>query len=65
VRNEKLGREEVLQALKRLDAQARKLERVATGPSLVDFIARERERSASLDGRSVYGWEKDLRDKTG
>jgi hypothetical protein len=49
-----------LQALKRLDNQARALERTATGPSLNAFIAGERNRSASLDGRSVFGWEKDL-----
>jgi hypothetical protein len=63
----KLGRDEELQALRRLDAQARQLERTATGPSLDTFIAGERGRSAALDGRSVFGWEKGLArlDKTG
>jgi hypothetical protein len=56
----KLGREEELGALKRLDDQARKLERVATGPSLDAFIATERAASPDLDGRSVFGWERDL-----
>ena len=67
LRNAKLGRDEELQALKRLDAQARQLERTATGPSLDAFIAGERSRSAELDGRSVFGWERDLAaaDKTG
>ena len=60
VQNARLGREEELQALRRLDAQARQLERTPTGPSLETFIARERQVSPSLDGRSVFGWEKDL-----
>jgi uncharacterized protein len=63
----RLGRDEELQALKRLDDQARQLERAATGPSFDVFIAGERARSPSLDGRSVFGWEADLvkPDKTG
>jgi hypothetical protein len=60
VTSAKLGREEELGALKRLDDQARKLERVATGPSLDAFIATERAASPDLDGRSVFGWERDL-----
>jgi hypothetical protein len=60
VQNAKLGREEELQTLKRLDAQARSLERTATGPSLETFISRERTASPDYDGRSVFGWEKDL-----
>ena len=60
VQKAKLGREEEMQALKRLDDQARQLERIASGPSLEAFIATERSRSASLDGRSVFGWEKDV-----
>jgi uncharacterized protein len=60
VQKAKLGTTEELQALKRLDNQARTLERRATGPSLNAFMAAERNRSASLDGRSVFGWEKGL-----
>jgi hypothetical protein len=60
VSSAKLGREEELGALKRLDDQARKLERIATGPSLDAFIATERAASPDLDGRSVFGWERDL-----
>jgi hypothetical protein len=56
----KLGRDEEMQALKRLDTQARRLERVASGPSFENFVAVEREKSPSLDGRSVFGWEADL-----
>jgi hypothetical protein len=60
VENAKLGRDEQFETLKRLDAQARKLERIAGGPSLDAFIAGERQRSPDLDGRSVFGWEKDI-----
>jgi hypothetical protein len=55
-----LGREEELAALKRLDAQARELERNAGGPSIEAFIASERARSPELDGRSVFGWEREV-----
>jgi hypothetical protein len=60
VQNAKLGREEQLGALKRLDDQARLLERTAKGPSLEHHIAQERLASPSLGGRSVFGWEKDV-----
>ena len=53
----KLAREEELGALKRLDEQARTLEWFATGPSVPDLIAQERERSHLYGGRSVFGWE--------
>jgi len=57
VRKAKLGREEELGALKRLDDQARALERHARGPSVEKIIAQERERSPTYGGRSVFGWE--------
>jgi uncharacterized protein len=60
VQKAKLGRDEELQALRRLDDQARQLERTATGPSLEAFIAAERDSSPSLGGRSVFGWEEEL-----
>ncbi|WP_316201960.1 MULTISPECIES: DUF763 domain-containing protein [unclassified Bradyrhizobium] len=65
VGNAKLGRDEALSALKRLDDQARRLERSATGPSLDAYIATERAASPELDGRSVFGWERDLIQRTG
>jgi hypothetical protein len=58
--NSKLGREEGLQGLKRLDDQAGRLERVARGPPLESFIASELAASPELDGRSIFGWEKDF-----
>ena len=60
VRNAKLARDEEMQALKRLDDQARRLERIAQGPSLEFYVATERTASPLLDGRSVFGWEQDL-----
>ena len=61
VRTAKLGREEELAALKRLDDQARRLEHHAAGPSLDAVIDAERQRSPALGGRSVFGWERDVR----
>ncbi len=59
----KLGRDEEMQALKRLDGQARRLEGHVKGPSLETFVAVEHAASPSLAGRSVFGWEKDLQHK--
>ncbi|OZI20329.1 hypothetical protein CAL26_22630 [Bordetella genomosp. 9] len=52
-----LGNEEKLDALKRLDRQARQLERTARGPALPDFIEQERADSPDYGGRSVFGLE--------
>jgi uncharacterized protein len=60
VRNAKLARDEEMQALKRLDDQARRLERTAEVPSFESLVATERAASPLLDGRSVFGWEKDM-----
>ena len=57
VHNARLGREEELAALRRLDEQARRLERHATGASVEQLIAEERRRSHEYGGRSVFGWE--------
>jgi hypothetical protein len=54
----KLGRDEELAALKRLDAQARLLERSAKGPTVEALIAEERRDSHVYGGRSVFGWER-------
>jgi hypothetical protein len=64
VRKAKLGRAEELGALKRLDDQARTLERHARGPSVERLIAQEVARSPSYGGRSVFGWEPDVRGQT-
>ena len=52
----RLGREEELGALKRLDEQARLLEHHASGPHVEELIAQERERSHLYGGRCVFGW---------
>ncbi len=57
VQSAKLGRDEELSALKRLDDQSRTLERLAEGPSVQEVIAQERERSHLYGGRSVFGFE--------
>jgi hypothetical protein len=57
VQSAKLGREEELAALKRLDDRARALESHVTGPSLDVVVGGERAQSHGFGGRSVYGWE--------
>ncbi|HXV31591.1 MAG TPA: DUF763 domain-containing protein [Sinorhizobium sp.] len=59
VRKGRLGREEELAALGRLDDQSRRLERYATGPDLKEIVAGEFRNSARFGGRSVFGWEPD------
>ena len=54
----RLGQDEQLSALRRLDRESRRLERVATGPSLEKFITDERGSSRRYGGRSVFGWER-------
>lgn len=57
VRRAKLGHAEELAAIRRLDEQARRLERQASGPSLEAVIAEERTRSHEYGGHSVFGSE--------
>jgi len=57
VQSAKLGRDERLAALKRLDEQARQLERHAAGPSFDALMEEERKSSSGYGGRSVFGWE--------
>ncbi len=53
----KLGEAEELAAIRRLDAEARRLERQARGPSVEALIAEERARSHEYGGMSVFGPE--------
>jgi uncharacterized protein len=55
VRKAKLGRDEELAAIKRLDEQARLLERRAAGPSVENLIAEERGRSHAYGRRTIFG----------
>ena len=57
VQKAKLGQSEELAAIKRLDEQARRLERHASGPSVEALFAEERNRSHQYGGRSVFGEE--------
>ncbi|MFC0012641.1 DUF763 domain-containing protein [Devosia nitrariae] len=50
----RLGQDEQAAAIKRIDAQARILERTATGPSLESYMARERARAREYGGRTVF-----------
>ncbi|MER8764050.1 MULTISPECIES: DUF763 domain-containing protein [unclassified Mesorhizobium] len=57
VQKARLGRDEEIGALRRLDDQSRQVERYVTGPSLKEIVAGEFEQSHLLGGRSVFGWE--------
>jgi hypothetical protein len=57
VQQAKLGRDEKLGAIRRLDEQARRLEAHVSGPSFEAVMAEERQRSHSFGGRSVFGFE--------
>jgi uncharacterized protein len=56
-----LGRDEELAAIQRLDDHARQLEMLASGRSFDGHVGREREQSPDYRGRSVFGWEADLK----
>jgi hypothetical protein len=56
IRSAKLGREEELGALKRLDQQARQLEAAAATPSFNKVIADELRNSPEYKESSVFGW---------
>jgi hypothetical protein len=53
VERAKLGSGETLAAIRRLDAQARRLESMASGPSFDAFVHQERKVSDSFGGRTV------------
>ena len=55
VEQAKLGNDEKLGAIRRLDEQARRLERHADGPPLQAHLAEERARSHLYGGMSVFG----------
>jgi hypothetical protein len=51
----RLGLDDRAEAMRRLDAEARRLEAAAGGPSLERFLAEERAASAGYGGRTVMG----------
>jgi len=50
-----LGQSEAMAAIRRLDDQARLMERHASGPGVEDFIAEERRQSHAYGGMTVMG----------
>lgn len=60
VQKARLGNQEELLALHRLDEQARRLERYVTGPDLKEIIAGEYNQTRRLGGRSIFGHEIDI-----
>ena len=63
VQKAKLGQSEELAAIKRLDEQARRLERHVSGPSVEALFVEERARSHECGGRSVFGVEPPLQER--
>ncbi|MGI8397442.1 DUF763 domain-containing protein [Agrobacterium deltaense] len=61
----RLGQREELLALKRLDDQARQLERYVTGPDLKEIVAGEFKHSSEFGGRSIFGHEIEFEKKNG
>jgi hypothetical protein len=57
VQKAKLGQDEELGAVRRLDEESRRLEHFAKGPSVEAIITEERAHSHEYGGRSVFGWE--------
>jgi uncharacterized protein len=57
VQKAKLGQDEELGAVRRLDEESRRLEYFLKGPGVEAVIAEERARSHEYGGRSVFGWE--------
>jgi uncharacterized protein len=60
VQNARLGRQEELGALKRLDQQARQLEVWVKASSFEAVLTEERQASPEYGGRSVFGWERNV-----
>ncbi len=58
VQKARLGQQEELFVLRKLDQESQRLERVAKGPSVEQVIAQERAQSHEFGGRSVFGWER-------
>lgn len=59
----RLGNNEEIDAMRRLDRQSKLLERTATGPTLPEYIAEERRMSPVYGGRTVMDDVADARAK--
>lgn len=51
----RLGQDDRMAALRRLDSEARRVELAARGPGVAAFIAQERARSADYGGMTIFG----------
>jgi hypothetical protein len=63
VQQARLGHDEELGAIKRLDDQARRLEAHAVGPGVDELMAEERQASPDYGGMSVFGVERSPSDR--
>jgi hypothetical protein len=57
VTNATLGNDERLEALTRLDREARRLEAIVEGPAIDHVLREEQSKSHAYGGRSTFGWE--------
>lgn len=57
VTNAKLGNDERVEALTRLDREARRLEAIVEGPAIDHVLRDEQSGSHAYGGRSTFGWE--------
>jgi len=57
VSNAKLGQDDQLHALQRLDAESRRLESFTAAISFEKVVMEERAQSGRYGGRSIFGWE--------
>jgi hypothetical protein len=55
VKTAKIGNDDRLSAIQRLDQQARAIERAVDGPTFARFLAAERRASVKYGGRTVSG----------
>ena len=56
----KLGQDDRLHALQRLDAESRRLETFETAMQFEKLVGEERAMSRRYGGRSIFGWEAEL-----
>jgi hypothetical protein len=58
----KIGQDDRLAAIARLDRESRRLERAATGPTLDEYVAQERSRRSMVAGACSAGSSRSRRD---
>lgn len=59
----KLGNEDKLSAIKRLDEQSRRVEPVVSGPGVAAYIEHNKRMSPHYRGRTVFGWARELQEE--